>query len=185
MNFIATAFYVEISRQQMDELRRGWDGPTAQAYHHAKYGPYDEEALRLFKPAARVSCDSKDAELVWATLQNIHASWTERNGIKTLTSFPRSMDVGDVVMWDDDEDIGHRVDTVGFQTIKLPVYFKKMRNAMKLVLEYYVAADDTILNWSLIADRMQDDGRVDEAALIHANYSTIMTPPRNFFSCLL
>ena len=97
-NQVCTVYYVDLSDEQRAELNRGdWSSEIGRAYLAAKDGKVDESNVGLFRPAARLRADN--AEDVWMKLQNVHASWTENDEIECLTDFPRSMDVGDVIIW--------------------------------------------------------------------------------------
>ena len=94
-----TVYYVELTHAQHDELNsKGWDSEIGRAYLRAKDGEVDDSNVSLFKPAARLAAEH--AEAVWMILQNGQIAWRHRDDVEVLTNFCRSMDVGDVIVWD-------------------------------------------------------------------------------------
>ena len=107
-NQVCTVYYVDLSDEQRAELNRGdWSSEIGRAYLAAKDGKVDESNVGLFRPAARLRADN--AEDVWMKLQNGHghfSGWANDPSIECLTDFPRSMDVGDVIIWGNPDEAG-------------------------------------------------------------------------------
>ena len=96
----ATVYFIELTKQQHDEINKlGWNSDLGKRYLAAKNGNIDRTNVDLFKPAAVL--DAKDAEAIWKTLQNTAEPWEVNNSISILTGFPRSMDIGDLIVWFD------------------------------------------------------------------------------------
>jgi len=109
----ATVYYVELTKQQIDEINaNGWSSEIGRQYLSAKDGKIDETNRHLIQKAATVT-DVKSAEKVWCLLQNGHKSWVGGWSVKCHTSFPRSMDVGDIIEWEDGTQ--ERCASVGFE----------------------------------------------------------------------
>jgi hypothetical protein len=103
-----TVFYLHLTKEQVDRVNMGggWSAqPWGDAYLAATMsGEIDAaKAAGLYVPAAEVN--TNDAEQVFSAMQNIDKSWTESVGWgvveKVLTNAPRSMSVGDYIVWDD------------------------------------------------------------------------------------
>jgi hypothetical protein len=78
----------------------------------------DAIALDLYEPAARMK--ARGAEGVFCELQNLtHGGWAAKRWITPLTSFTRSMSVGDVIVWDDGQ--AELCRRVGFADLGRPV----------------------------------------------------------------
>jgi hypothetical protein len=94
-------YFVTLSKEQRDTLNLGgWGSPIGRAYLAAREGDYaTAEARALLKVAAILV--RPDAETVWRDLQNVDASWKDRADLSCETAFPRSMDLGDVIHWQD------------------------------------------------------------------------------------
>ncbi len=114
----ATVYYIELTEEQRVELngiddvrdsRIGW------AYVRAKNGNVDGTNFDLLVKAATMGAES--AEQIWTALQNVFTSWSARDDIECHTVFPRSMNVGDIVVWED----GRRESCadIGFETIEV------------------------------------------------------------------
>lgn len=99
----ATVYYVDLTREQTDELNDnplGWASDIGKQYLAAKKGQIGELNMHLLRKAAVL--EASDAEQIWERLQNtLTASWTGDKTIEQATDFPRSMDVGDLVVWED------------------------------------------------------------------------------------
>lgn len=99
----ATVFYVELTDDQVKDLNsNGWGSDIGRAYMSAKDGRITEDNRRLFRRAADL--DAKENEEVWRRLQNgmhNHGVWRADPDIACRTGFPRSMDVGDLIFWED------------------------------------------------------------------------------------
>ena len=112
----ATVHYILLTKAQTDELNNhadGWGSPIGRAYLAAKDGRIDATNFDLLERAATMEAES--AEEVWTTLQNHDRPWTEYIGVVRHTDFPRSMDVGDVIVWEDGT--RERCIALGFETI--------------------------------------------------------------------
>lgn len=97
----ALVFYRHLNDEQTAQLNReGWSSDIGRAYLNARDGKYaDAQKLGLMQPAARL--EAEHAEMVWVLLQNTDKAWSAQTDIECLTTFPRSMDVGDVIVWND------------------------------------------------------------------------------------
>lgn len=121
----ATVFYITLSERQRNEINRaGWDCPSGRLYHRAKDGDVDSIVVDMvFERAATVEIDqahpgSDAAEAIWTKLQNVHQGWADQAaelGVEVHTDFPRSMDVGDVILWPNGD--AQRVAPVSFQSL--------------------------------------------------------------------
>ncbi len=110
----ATAYYVTLTKDQTDELNLGgWDSNIGRRYLAAKAGKINIATRTLFRPAAILN--RIDAEQVWTDLQNHNTPWAacRATDIECLTDSPRSMDVGDLVVWEDGRI--ERVASFGFE----------------------------------------------------------------------
>ncbi len=114
----AEVFYVRLTNEQRDEINDpnsgGWSSEIGKRYLAAKDGNVDDNMM--FEHAATV--DFRFNEEVWMHLQNHAAPWSENSEIEVHTNFPRSMDVGDYVVWDSGE--AYRVADRGFDKIERP-----------------------------------------------------------------
>lgn len=119
----AKVFFLRLTDEQRAELNGGgWNGDIGRRYLAAKDGAVDAN-LDLFEHAATVDAhDAHDAESIWAELQNVFDNWAERRErhepvtvVEVLTTFPRSMDVGDFVLWEDGR--RERVADAGFEQL--------------------------------------------------------------------
>ena len=104
----ASVYFVQLTAAQRDELNDrnngGWGSELGQRYLAAKDGQIDETNFDLLELAA--TGGFSNAEDVWVRLQNVERSWDDspannNAGIKCHTRQPRSMDVGDIVVWSD------------------------------------------------------------------------------------
>ena len=87
----ATVYYIELNKAQVDDLNaKGWDSPIGKAYLAAKDGRIDSTNFDLLVKAAIFEF-ADSAEAIWTTLTYITCH----------TPFPRSMDVGDIIVWED------------------------------------------------------------------------------------
>lgn len=79
-----------------------WDCPIGRAYQAATCdaNPVLALAMGLYEDAARGEFANERA--VFSTLQNVDINWREANPeVECLTAFPRSMMVGDLIVWED------------------------------------------------------------------------------------
>lgn len=109
---IGVVFYSTISdarRALLNRPENGWstfDWSCAYMAVTADFpgnapGPKAVEAAldhQLYEPAAWL--DATHAEEVWRKLQNIERGWAEAGEAVPLTTFPRSMMIGDLVAWE-------------------------------------------------------------------------------------
>jgi len=81
----------------------GWASPEGKAYMSAKAGKIDDTNRHLFKHTAVVDVDH--AEAAWVMLQNLDAPWDANEDysklVQVVSKNNRSMDVGDVIVWED------------------------------------------------------------------------------------
>ena len=112
----ATVYFIELNADQTYELNDlGWDSNIGRAYLRAKAGKIDSTNFDLLVKAASFE-DTPNAEHVWVALQNFAAPWTTLKFIAAHTKFTRSMDVGDIIVWEDGA--RQRCADVGFETIE-------------------------------------------------------------------
>ncbi len=113
----ATIYYIELSHAQHDELNsdpKGWNSQIGHAYLNARDGKIDFMNFDLFVKAATM--EAHRAENVWIAMQNGEQPWaTARPEITSHTRFTRSMDVGDIIIWEDGT--RERCAAQGFETI--------------------------------------------------------------------
>jgi hypothetical protein len=122
----ATVYYIELTAEQVREINvDGWGCPAGQAYLAAKHGKAPAgvdpaSVAALLKPAAIIG-DAKTAEDIWTRLQNgvRLPSWTMQPGVVQLTQQPRSMDVGDLIVWEDGRQ--ERCASMGFEPASVKV----------------------------------------------------------------
>ncbi len=115
----ATVYYIELTDDERRELNNtSWSSPIGIAYLAARDGRIDDTNRHLFKAAAVIN-NVYGAEDVWQALQNADRPWTERSNVLCLTDFPRSMDVGDLIRWEDGR--MERCASLGFETIQAKV----------------------------------------------------------------
>lgn len=115
----ATVYYVSLSSDQAKELNeseKGWGSPIGVAYLSAKDGAIDVTNRDLVKPAARG--DFANAEDAWVRLQNVTDGWADAGRAESLGE-RRSMDVGDLIVWEDGRI--ERCASVGFEPYELAV----------------------------------------------------------------
>ena len=112
----ATVYFLKVDADTVNA--KGWGCPEGQRYLAAKSGDISQGDYEV---AARLDGDNlngKQAEHVWMMLQNMDTPWTDRAGKYFIveTDFPRSMDIGDYIEWED----GTKsvVDIIGFKEYK-------------------------------------------------------------------
>lgn len=111
----ATVYYIELSDAQRDELNDlGWDSRIGKAYLAARAGRIDSTNFDLLKKAATLDADTD--EQVWLALQNHETPWSANPAIEAHLTFTRSMDIGDLIIWDDGRRA--RVASVGFDEVR-------------------------------------------------------------------
>lgn len=113
-------FYIDLNREETNQLNAdplGWGGELGSAYLKAKDGKFDGNNIKLVRMSA-VVLDDSDPEQVWTQMQNGALPWTSRQNIQCLTDFPRSMDVGDLLLTEDGQVL--RCATFGFEALQNP-----------------------------------------------------------------
>ena len=112
----ATIYFVELTKDQREELNReGWGSEIGKAYMAIRFdGQIDDSNRHLIKKA--VTMNAENSEQIWVALQNLEVSWCEKPGIDCHTAFPRSMDVGDIIVWEDGRT--ETCTSVGFKPIE-------------------------------------------------------------------
>ncbi len=111
----ATVYYIELTKVQIDELNAtGWNSPIGKAYLAARDGRIDSTNFDLLTKAATFEF-ADSAEHIWISLQNREEPWTTFDFITSYTTFPRSMDVGDIIVWEDST--RERCASMGFEPI--------------------------------------------------------------------
>lgn len=99
----------------------GWASPEGKAYMSAKAGKIDDTNKHLFKHTAVVEYDDGQAnegnEAIWMMLQNHDTPWDANENydqlVQVVSKNNRSMDVGDVIVWEDGR--AEMVDSLGFK----------------------------------------------------------------------
>jgi len=111
----ATVYYID---NMSDEFYKtvneyGWDCDLGRKYHAAQKGEVSYEDP-IYVKAAETSAYN-GAEDIWSALQNVGLPWNERQEVKPFLTRPRSMDIGDIIVWAN----GRKeiVDYVGFKEI--------------------------------------------------------------------
>ena len=113
----ATVFYIELTEAQRDELNShpdGWNSRIGRQYLSAKAGKLNAGNASLLRKVATI--EASNAESVWLKLQNGYDGWVTRPDIECHTSFPRSMDVGDQIVWENGK--VERCAPTGFDTLQ-------------------------------------------------------------------
>lgn len=123
----STVFFLRLTDEQSRDVNRlGWTlSPEGARYLDAKMKPDGWKAARhLYEQAAVV--ESGDVERIWMTMQNIEGGWAREASqkkpphyaqiVSVHTEFPRSMDVGDVIVLGDGT--AHICRSVGFEQIE-------------------------------------------------------------------
>lgn len=121
----AKVYFIQLSDRQIRTINHGgegWNSAIGREYLEARDGKLPNSDL--YRLAVEVEADN--AEIVWKGLQNVTQSWTEmpfddRLWITTIhTDKPRSMDVGDKIVWEDGT--VEIVANMGFKTIEGKVH---------------------------------------------------------------
>lgn len=108
----AMVYYVRLTEDQRQELNaEGWDSDIGRRYMNARDGKSLDWAL--LERAATM--EAKSSEAIWVTLQNLEVPWEDNPSVECITDFPRSMDVGDIIMWEDHT--MERCARIGFETV--------------------------------------------------------------------
>jgi hypothetical protein len=97
---IATAYFAYLNDARANEIdAKGWGCEVGRAFLTAKAGAWNETNTHLLKKVATMA--AADAEAVWMSLRNLDRPWPKNPNIECHIDNPRSMDVGDLVMWED------------------------------------------------------------------------------------
>ena len=111
----ATVYYIELTRAQVDMLNaEGWGSTIGKAYLAAKDGKIDSLNFDLLVKAATFEF-ADSAEHIWISLQNGNEPWTSLDFITAHITRARSMDVGDIIVWEDGT--RERCASVGFTQV--------------------------------------------------------------------
>ena len=111
----ATVYYIELTEAQRDELNaQGWNSRIGKAYLNARGSRIDATNFDLLVKAATFEF-ADSAEHIWISLQNGNDPWTTLNYITAHTNFARSMDIGDIIVWEDGT--RERCAAIGFEPI--------------------------------------------------------------------
>lgn len=108
-----TAFFLTLSAARRGVLNRdGWEAHDWSRTYADLRAPFMEKApddlvrralaLDLYQPAARLLMGQERAEVAWTALQNSDAPWSKKAGIVALTSEPRSMATGDILLFENE-----------------------------------------------------------------------------------
>ncbi len=116
----ATVYFIELTEELREALNKsddGWDCPVGRAYLAAKDGRIDGSNFDMLIKAA--TGDFDNSEHAWKLMQNgvVYADWskTDLTAIRCYTEFPRSMDVGDIIVWENGW--RERVAACGFEKV--------------------------------------------------------------------
>lgn len=111
----AFIYYIDnMTADFCDEINeKGWECELGRKYFEAKRGsvPYTDNIYIL----AAVTDAFENAEEIWTAMQNHFNTWSSKREIRCLTDAPRSMDVGDIIVWKDGK-VEHCA-PVGFKTV--------------------------------------------------------------------
>ncbi len=113
----ATVYFIELSKDQVADLNSseaGWGSKIGKAYLAARDGRIDSTNFDLLKKAATL--EAATDEQVWMRLQNHEAPWTADTTIEAHLTFTRSMDIGDLIVWEDGRRA--RVESCGFEEVR-------------------------------------------------------------------
>jgi hypothetical protein len=119
----ATVYFVRLTDADIAEINdpngKGWGTEVGKKYllvtdtfsNKVSITDYPD----MYEVAAVLETNGS-AEGVFAKLQNMSKGWNENPDIiEVFTDFPRSMSVGDYIIWDDGKI--ERVSSMGFETI--------------------------------------------------------------------
>lgn len=100
---LALVKFITLTDEQSAEINaNGWSCPVGIAYLEAtqKVNPVLALAMGLYTDAARIAGDEN---FIFRALQNVDTNWRDLNpnSIICLTNRPRSMMVGDLIVFDD------------------------------------------------------------------------------------
>ena len=110
----ATVYFVSLTDEQRDQLNlQGWDSEIGKRYSAARF--CESLDWGLMEEAAKAE-NFENAEQVWMSMQNLDEPWAAHPDLYCVTEFPRSMDVGDVVVWEDGT--MERCASCGFETLE-------------------------------------------------------------------
>lgn len=106
----AKVFYLRLTKEEYAEINSdGWNCPTGVEYHEAVGGAIDKHIDR-FELATELEADTN--EDIYRIMNNIDYIWADHH--KPATDMPRSMSVGDFIVWEDGT--RERVASCGFET---------------------------------------------------------------------
>lgn len=113
----AVVYYIDLTEEQRAIINGpdgDWSCPTGRGYLAAKDGLIDDHNAHFIRKAATVHRVTS-AEDVWLRLQNTSRAWDDADPTMLVchTDFPRSMDIGDLILWQDGQ--LERCDRVGFE----------------------------------------------------------------------
>ena len=119
---IAQIFYLTVDSEQVNEY--GWECDVGRNYLAARNGDVSrgvyEKAARIVFPRFLDTFNYiQAAERIWTELQNVWDKWSTRevDNVECFTDFPRSMDVGDYIVFTNMPDKKFVVASKGFQVI--------------------------------------------------------------------
>lgn len=113
----ATVIYVTLSDEHRFTINcRGWDCGPGRAYLAAREGDYSGAELYPTMLVEAATLEAVGAEAVWTRLQN-GMGFRDHPGATILTEAPsrRSMDVGDIIRWEDGRE--ERCASFGFEPV--------------------------------------------------------------------
>lgn len=96
----AKVFFITLTDTERDAINMaGWESQIGQNYINARNGKINKKNIHMFELAA--TTDQDYVEDVWFYMQNGDHEWCNARDIECHTTFPRSMDIGDVIVWED------------------------------------------------------------------------------------
>lgn len=116
----AKVYFVKMTDEMYNEINReGWSCEAGRRYHAAKDPEFAKEfgvtvTLDDYEFVGQV--EAEEAEEIWMKLQNC-TPWTNHEPHEFDN---RSMDVGDLIVWQDDLRVD-RVASCGFETVDMEV----------------------------------------------------------------
>ena len=106
----AKVFYLRLTNKERTEINlKDWDCALGKSYFAAERGAIDENIDRF---ELAVELEAGGNEEIFHTLNSVDGPWYEE--VEALTDFPRSMSVGDFIVWEDGT--RERCATCGFET---------------------------------------------------------------------
>lgn len=93
----ADIWFICLTQKQREELKDK-NHPTSKLYHSARGGIVNSDTIKLYQKVSELSAD--DYVDVWVKLQSFRTTWDKQPNVKCFTSYPRSIEWGDVIVWE-------------------------------------------------------------------------------------